>query len=62
VVYVDDQPVMKTTMLNPLDSLIVDDNRVTHEVTPITATGHEGIRDMLLVDLNLDPNPAPSGA
>ncbi|HZM81202.1 MAG TPA: 2OG-Fe dioxygenase family protein [Candidatus Limnocylindrales bacterium] len=58
VVYVDDRPVMKTTMCDQLDSLIVDDQRVTHEVTAITSTGAEGIRDMLLVDLNLDPNGA----
>jgi hypothetical protein len=64
VVYLDDQPMMKTTMRDQLDSLIVDDQRVTHEVTPITATALEGIRDMLLVDLNVDVDvdPEPNGA
>jgi hypothetical protein len=56
VVYRDDAPVMKLTLQNKLDSLIVDDNRVTHEVTAITAVAGEGMRDMLLVDLNLDAN------
>jgi len=56
VVYRDDAPVMKLTLQNSLDSLIVDDHRVTHEVTPVTAVAGEGIRDMLLVDLNIDLN------
>ena len=39
-------------MTDPLDSLVVDDHRVTHEVTPISPLGEHGVRDMLLVDLN----------
>ena len=51
-VYHDDTRVASLTMTAPLDSLVVDDHRVTHEVTPISPLGENGIRDMLLVDLN----------
>lgn len=40
------------TMTEPLDSIIVADGRVTHEVSPIESTGPDGHRDTLLVDLN----------
>jgi hypothetical protein len=40
------------TLRDPLDSLFVDDRRVTHEVSPIRAVRADGIRDMLLVDVN----------
>lgn len=40
------------TLSEPLDSMFVSDERVTHEVSPIEATGPDGHRDTLLVDLN----------
>ena len=48
---------VRLTLLDPLDSMFVDDARVTHEVSPISPLGGTGVRDMLLVDLN----PAPAG-
>lgn len=50
-------PPVRLTLLDPLDSMFVDDARVTHEVSPISPLGGTGIRDMLLVDLN----PAANG-
>ncbi len=55
IVYRDGQPDVRLMLRAPLDALIVDDAAITHEVTPISAAGGEGgdgIRDMLLVDLN----------
>jgi hypothetical protein len=53
IVYRDGRPPMRLTLMRPLDSLIVDDKAVTHEVTPISSNGEgNGVRDMLLVDLN----------
>ncbi|GHA75918.1 hypothetical protein GCM10010305_18330 [Streptomyces termitum] len=43
---------VRLTLLDPLDSMFVDDSRVTHEVSPIGPLGGTAIRDMLLVDLN----------
>ncbi|WP_116248121.1 2OG-Fe dioxygenase family protein [Nocardiopsis sp. FIRDI 009] len=41
------------TMTDVLEAMFVDDGRVTHEVSPTRAVGDtEGVRDMLLVDLN----------
>jgi hypothetical protein len=51
-IYADETRVAALTMAAPLDSLVVDDRRVTHEVTPITPLDGQGVRDMLLVDLN----------
>lgn len=51
-VYPDHGEPVRLTLLDPLDSMFVDDRRVTHEVSPIRAVGGDGIRDMLLVDLN----------
>lgn len=44
--------VVQTTLLQPLDSMFVDDARVTHEVSPTVPEGDSGVRDMLLVDVN----------
>ncbi|MFH8724873.1 2OG-Fe dioxygenase family protein [Streptomyces termitum] len=49
---------VRMTLLDPLDSMFVDDSRVTHEVSPIGPLGGTAIRDMLLVDLN---PAAPAG-
>lgn len=44
----------RLTLQQPLDSLIVDDTAVWHEVSPISPLpgAATGLRDMLLVDLN----------
>ena len=47
-----DSPFLRATLTATLDTLIVDDRRVEHEVTPIHALGSDGSRDMLLVDLD----------
>jgi hypothetical protein len=53
IVYRDGHEPTRFTMRQPLDSLMVDDHAVMHEVTPIAAhAGGDGVRDMLLVDLN----------
>jgi hypothetical protein len=53
IVYNDNAELVRLTLQEPLDSLMVQDAAVTHEVTPIGATADgNGIRDMLLVDLN----------
>ncbi|AGL16481.1 2OG-Fe dioxygenase family protein [Actinoplanes sp. N902-109] len=43
---------VSTTLLDPLDSMFIDDNAVTHEVSPIVPEGAYGVRDMLMVDFN----------
>lgn len=45
-------PVFSKTLTNPLDTLLVNDPRVFHSVTPIRALNNYGSRDMLLVDFN----------
>ena len=45
---------VRLTLVECLDSLIVDDAALTHEVTAIAADGGEGVRDTLLVDLNVE--------
>lgn len=47
------EPEQKFTLMSVLDSVLIDDRSVTHEVTPIRATqDNPAVRDMLLVDLN----------
>ena len=50
------EPFLITTMSAELDTVIVDDRRVEHEVSPIRAAvpGRPGRRDILLVDIDLD--------
>jgi hypothetical protein len=50
----EDVPFLVTTMQEPLDTVIVDDRRVEHEVSPIRAAGPGGRRDILLVDIDFD--------
>jgi len=54
IVESSDGTVSEFTLARPLDTVVVEDAAVTHEVTPIHATPGkaEGVRDMLLVDLN----------
>ncbi|MDA3650036.1 2OG-Fe dioxygenase family protein [Saccharopolyspora indica] len=52
-VYPERREPVSLTLTDPLDSMFVDDNRVMHEVSPTRAAEVvDGIRDMLLVDLN----------
>jgi hypothetical protein len=39
----------RTTLSDPLDSVLVDDGAVDHEVTPLAVDGGPGYRDVLLV-------------
>jgi hypothetical protein len=48
----DGSPAVRTTLLDPLDSMFFDDNMITHEVSPAVAEGSSGVRDMLQVDFN----------
>ena len=48
------QPCLVTTMLEPLDTVVIDDRRVEHEVSPIQSTLGRGERDILLVDIDLE--------
>ncbi|WP_157856517.1 MULTISPECIES: 2OG-Fe dioxygenase family protein [Streptomyces] len=51
-----EQPFLVTTMKDRLDSLIIDDRTVEHEVTPVSSPSAEpGARALLLVDF--DPAP-----
>lgn len=57
VIYRDGRPPVRLVLAEPLDSLIIDDGALTHEVTATTAAGRPGpagVRDTLLVDLNVD--------
>ena len=49
-------PFLVTTMLQELDTVVVDDRRVEHAVSPIRAAtpGRTGRRDILLVDIDYD--------
>ncbi|MFL6139308.1 MAG: 2OG-Fe dioxygenase family protein [Frankiaceae bacterium] len=51
-VYRTDRPPVRMMLLDRLDSLILADARLTHEVTPLVSDGGTGVRDMLLVDVN----------
>jgi hypothetical protein len=46
-------PFLEVTLTDNLDTLVVDDRRVEHSVTPIMALEQRGLRDMLLVDFDL---------
>ncbi|AOP48654.1 2OG-Fe dioxygenase family protein [Streptomyces lydicus] len=48
----DGGDIVQTTLLQPLDSLFIDDNMITHEVSPIVPEGASGVRDMLMIDMN----------
>jgi hypothetical protein len=47
-----DKVLSVTTLTDPLDSILVDDTRVEHEVTPIRASCGAQARDMLLLDFD----------
>jgi hypothetical protein len=50
-IYRSGQEPLRLTLVRQLDSLVVTDTLITHEVSPIMADGGIGVRDMLLVDL-----------
>jgi hypothetical protein len=54
IIYRPGHPPVRMTLAEPLDSLVVDDGALTHEVTSIGAADRLGVRDMLLIDLNMD--------
>lgn len=45
-------PFLTTTLSSPLEALVVDDNRVEHDVTPVSTAGESAFRDMLLIDFD----------
>jgi hypothetical protein len=54
VVYPSDCAPTELTLTESLDSIVLKDDALTHEVSPIVADGSIGYRDTLLVDLNVD--------
>ncbi|NEB76148.1 2OG-Fe dioxygenase family protein [Streptomyces sp. SID14478] len=52
IIHRDGLPQTRMTLTERLDSVVVSDTRITHEVTPTVADGAIGVRDMLLVDIN----------
>jgi hypothetical protein len=48
-------PFLITTMTAALDTVVIDDRRVEHEVTPITTSEETATRDLLLADFDPDP-------
>jgi hypothetical protein len=61
---VDRKPIWSGTMRRALDSLILEDRRILHGVTPVDAVDERttGIRDMLGVDFIYDPSLKPAGS
>ena len=51
------EPLLVTTLQEPLDTLVIDDRRVEHEVTSIVALDKGAGRDMLLVDFDGPDGP-----
>ncbi|MFD4543750.1 2OG-Fe dioxygenase family protein [Streptomyces bauhiniae] len=48
----DKQPIFRTTLLEPFESIVIADRRVFHGVSAITPAedAHRGVRDMMLID------------
>jgi hypothetical protein len=59
----DRQPIRSFTMREPLDSMILEDPRILHGVTPVhPADGlTKGIRDVLGIDFIFNPTPVRPG-
>jgi hypothetical protein len=57
----DRNPVWRSTLREALDSLILEDSRVLHGVTPVRSAGGRtaGTRDVLGVDFIVSPRPRP---
>ena len=47
------RPIFSLTLTHELDTLLVNDPKVFHGVSPITTDEGEGHRDMLLIDFNI---------
>lgn len=57
----DRQPVMERTLQHPMETIIVDDRAMEHEVSPITASGGPtAIRNMMIVDFERTDDVAPA--
>jgi hypothetical protein len=54
------EPMLEVTLRTQLDTILIDDQRVEHEVTAIRPVEGQGVRDMLLVDF--DPLPSQDHA
>ena len=44
------EPTLKVEFRTPLDTLIVDDRRMEHDVSRLVSTGAAGYRDVVLID------------
>jgi hypothetical protein len=53
-------PVAEMTLSDELDTLIINDRRVEHDVTPVGALTSQGTRDMLVVDFDPADDHRPS--
>ncbi len=52
------EPAFGTELEDPLDTLILNDRRMEHDVGPLTATGTQGYRDTMIVDVeDIDRSP-----
>ena len=46
------EPSLSVTLKEPLDTIIVNDERMNHDVTALEAAAERGVRDMLLIDFD----------
>lgn len=53
----DEEPLATVTFQDPLDTLIFEDRRMKHYVTPLTAGATEGHRDVLAISFSLPDSP-----
>jgi hypothetical protein len=52
-----EEPLAKATFRDPLDTLIFEDKKMKHHVTPISAGDVEGHRDVLAISFSLPDSP-----
>lgn len=53
----DEEPLAKATFRDPLDTLIFEDKKMKHHVTPISTGQVEGHRDVLAISFSLPDSP-----
>jgi hypothetical protein len=53
----DGHPPAEFVLRGALDSVVVNDHRLSHEVSPISSASGRGIRDTLLIDMNRTGRP-----
>lgn len=53
----DEKPIISATFDEPLDSLFLEDRKMKHYVSPISAKNHEGHRDILAISFSLPGSP-----